>query len=205
MIKKVTIAEKIMKAKNSIRETEEMARLKKEHSINEGVVFISGDAVEFGRKLLVHKKVSMIVPSDIANMDIISAEVKYQEPRPDFIYICEGTLLHILFSVEMLEDNESLETVKDELVQAMRDEGSEVLSEGVLESESGKVPFLSFNNQAVDRIMHNVVFFLWVENRLVIGTINFDFGKMEALEPVVKQMLESIYIEPVKQRKKMVW
>lgn len=212
MIKKDGVAEKIMRVKNALRTSEEMARLSKEHNINEGAVIILEDKINFERKMLANYRISMVVPNTLEEMDQASAEIKYQDSRPEYIYISENALIHISFSVEKLDDKEFDTTkIKDELIDEMKEEVPEspIIANGVLtaslDNEQGQagdinVPYFSFDRKAVDGTAHNIIFLLPVDNRLVIGAITFNSDNMDEIEPIAMQMLESIQIMPKNKR-----
>ena len=138
---------------------------------------IAGKTIEFEeRSFLEEGKIKMMVPKEFTELDAEIAKFKYpSEHRPDIILTDESGTTNILFNhMDETMDNEDAEMIRDRLIGMVRrgNPGIRPLSTGI-EVISGKnVAYVEFSNPVMDGKIYNVMFFLQVADRILMGSFN---------------------------------
>jgi hypothetical protein len=133
------------------------------------------------------------------------AEIKYpSKHRPDEIYTNDDTTINISFSLKNDKaSNEVIPRVKDVIQKAVMrmHSGSRVIESDTMEVSGINISYFDFPSAAIDMDMYNMMFFLSVDNRIVVGSFNCPWVNMDIWKPVITQMLESVEGEEDGQKK----
>jgi len=171
---------------------------KYETKITDGYVIMGEEKVLFGRKFLLDKKFSVIMPETFKLMTPAVAEIKYPSVnRPDFIYTNADTTVNFTFMHrEDKASNEEIPEVKDALqplVMKMYPASSVIESE-TLEAGGINISYYDFIAPALDMNIYTLTFMFSLEERVVLGGFNCPEADMDDWKPIFMQMLESIEV-----------
>jgi len=159
---------------------------------------ISGQWIYFEPQSFAEDKITMMVPKEFSEMAPETARVKYpMEQRPGTILTDHSGAVNILF--DYMEDhmtNEESERYRDNLFGILRrvNPGVKPLESGV-ELVSGKnVAYVSFSNPVMDGKLYNLMFFLEVDGRILMGNFNCLTKTMKYWKQAAFEMMQSIQI-----------
>jgi len=168
------------------------------NNISDGYIIIDEVKVAFERRTVLAGRLSVLMPESFVIMPLELAEKKYPAiQRPEEIYTNNETTVN--FCVSLKNDkaaNEDMPHVKDVIQPAVMrmHSGSKVISSEVIEVSGIKIAYFDFCSAAIDADIYNMMFFLSVDNRIVVGSFNCPWQNMDVWKPVIEQMLETVEI-----------
>jgi len=159
---------------------------------------IDGRWLDFEERTLVEGKITMMVPKEFTEMDMAIAKIKYpSEERPETILTDGNGATNIMFSY--MEDtmvNEESEEVRDQLLAIMRrvNPGIKPLSTGMEVISDKNVAYVEFSNPAIDGKLYNLMFFLELNGRTLMGSFNCFSKAMKYWKKPALEMMQSIQV-----------
>lgn len=178
-------------------ETNNVEKRPEERTIYTGIK-ISGKWIEFEKRLLVENKIMMMIPKDFTVMEPEKARIKYpSEQRPKVILTDHTGTINFMFSHmdENIADGDA-ENVRNHLFGIMRrvNPGIKHLATGT-EVISGKnVAYVEFSNPAIDGKLYNLMFYLQLEGRILMGSFNCGSKVMKYWKKPAFEMMCSIEV-----------
>lgn len=159
-------------------------------------VRIVGKWIYFERRMLLNEEISMMLPEKFELMNEDIARRKYpSEHRPELIMTDETGTVNLMF--QYMEGE-----VTDETVEALRNQVFGMMKRvnpGIKEQEigtmqiSGKtVPYVEFSNPVIDGKLYNLMFYLSVNGRPLMGSFNCQTKVMKYWRSVAFEMVQSI-------------
>lgn len=202
--------EEILKEKRRIQQ--EQAQLlesagketesEKEESIFEGEIFVEGKKVHFERVEIPELQVSIMMPDFFF---LLSEDVKqYIYPagnRPSHVYGGENIYYQLSLSKTSHEvPDEGMVKflpMAKKLMEVMGPK-TKILAADVVkhqvEDSCYHVGILEFISQAVDMSIYNVMFYISINNQLLMGNITFPYKKRNSYIKIAKETIDSIII-----------
>lgn len=168
------------------------------NNILDGYIIIDEEKISFERRTILDERVSVLMPESFVIMPLELAEKKYPAiQRPDEIYTNNDTSVN--FCVSLKNDkatNEDIPRAKDMIQQAVMrmHSGSKVISSEIIGAKGIKIAYFDFCSAAIDTDIYNMMFFLSVDNRIVVGSFNSPWQNMDVWKPVIEQILETVEI-----------
>jgi len=169
-----------------------------ENNILDGYIIFNEEKIDFARKPVLDGRITVIMPEAFAIMAKELAEIKYPSiNRPDEIHTNEETTIN--FSVSLHNDeaaNEDIPDVKDTLEQVIMrmNPASRVMSSETITVSNLNIAYFDFKTAALDMDIYNMMFFLSLDNHIVVGSFNCPWVIMDTWKPVITQMLGSLEV-----------
>ena len=169
-----------------------------ENNISDGYIIIGEEKIPFERKSILNDRISILMPEAFDIMPKEMAEIKYPSMnRADEIYTNEETTINL--SVSHKNDaaaNEDISEVKDALQEVVMRlyPASSVIDSETIDASGVNIAYFDFSSTAIDMDIYNVIFFLSLDDRLVLGSFNCPWENMDEWKPVVLQMLGSVEV-----------
>ena len=170
--------------------------LREESSIYTWLI-IDGEFIDFDEYLVIENKVIMMVPNDFEEMDEETARMKYpSEQRPKTILTDSTGTINILFNWmdEEISNNET-ESFRDSMIDMFNrlNPAIEIQSTGMeVISGNKNVAYMEFVHPVLDGNLYNLMFFLELEGRILMGIFNCRTQSMEEWKGPAFEMMESI-------------
>ena len=175
------------------KETEDI--LHEEGSIYTGMV-IDGEWIEFEDFIMVDNKVAMMIPSDFEEMDEEYAKMKYpSEQRPKTILTDDTKTINVLFNwINEEISNDETESFRDSMIDMFNriNPGIEVQSTGMKVVEGKNVAYMELVHPVLDGNLYNLMFFLELEGRILMGIFNCLKESMEEWKGPALEMMQSV-------------
>ena len=167
-----------------------------ENNIFEGYIIFNEERIVFQKRTVLDGRLSVLMPETFVIMPLELAEKKYPAiQRPDEIYTNSETTVN--FCVSLKNDkatNEDIPRAKDVIQQAVMrmHSGSKVINSETIEVSDLNIAYFDFASAALDADIYNMMFFLSIDNRIVVGSFNCLWQNMDMWKPVVEQMFETV-------------
>ncbi|MBQ2802099.1 MAG: hypothetical protein IJF03_12035 [Lachnospiraceae bacterium] len=204
------VDEEILKEKRRIQQ--EQAQLleserketesEKEESIFDGVITIEGQKVQFERVEIPELQISIMMPDFFF---LLSEEVKqYIYPagnRPSHVYGGENIYYQLSLSKtsHQVPDEGMVKflPMAKKLMEVMGPK-TKILAANVVkhpvEDTCYHVGIMEFISQAVDMSIYNVMFYISINNQLLMGNITFPYKKRNSYMKIAKETIDSIIV-----------
>ena len=169
--------------------------LPEEGSVYTGIV-IDGEWIEFEDFIMIESKVAMRIPSDFEEMDLEYAKMKYpSEQRPKTILTDDTKTINVLFNWmnEEISNNET-ESFRDSMIEMFNriNPGIEVQSTGLEVVDGKNIAYMELVHPVLDGNLYNLMFFLELEGRILMGIFNCPTSSMEEWKEPAFEMMQSI-------------
>jgi len=167
-----------------------------ENNVLDGYIIVDEERIEFQRRTVLDGRLSVLMPESFVIMPLELAEKKYPAvQRPDEIYTNNETTVN--FCVSLKNDqatNEDIPRAKDIIQKAVMrmHSGSKVISSEAIEVSGVNIAYFDFCSAAIDTDIYNMMFFLSVDNRIVVGSFNCPWQNMDVWKPVIEQMFGTV-------------
>ena len=168
-----------------------------ERSIYTGVR-ICGKWIYFERQFFAENSISMMVPKNFVPMTQEAAKIKYpSEHRPETILTDETGTINLMFQyMEGEADSETIETFRNQVFGLMK-----YANPGIKEREVGEtdidghhIAYVEFTNNALGGKLYNLMFFISIKGRPLMGSFNCITKDVKYWQPVAVEMMKSIKI-----------
>lgn len=166
------------------------------NNILDGYIIIDEKKTAFERRTILGGRLSVLMPEPFVIMPLELAEKKYPAiQRPEEIYTNNETTVN--FCVSLKNDNatnEDIPRAKDMIQHAVMrmHSGSKVINSETIEVSGINISYFDFCSAALDADIYNMMFFLSVDNRIVVGSFNCPWQNMDVWKPVIEQMLGTV-------------
>lgn len=167
------------------------------HSIYNGIKIL-GKCFRFERRTLAEETISMMIPEKFSPMNPEIAKIKYpSEQRPETILTDETGAINLMFQyMEGEVSNTTIETFRNQIFGMMKR-----INPGIKEQEIGmvdvagvQIAYVEFSNNAMDGKLYNLMFYLAVKGRPLMGSFNCRTKEMKYWRGVALEMMQSIQI-----------
>ena len=164
---------------------------------------IAGQWVEFEERQFIDNMLAMMVPTEFTELDQESAKIKYpMEQRPKTILTDPSGTTNILFShMDEPMTNEDAEFVRDRLFRIMQrvNPGIKPQLTGIEVISEKNVAYMEFSNLAIDGKVYNLMFFLELDGKTLMGSFNCLTKSIKYWKAPAYEMMRSIKILPSKE------
>lgn len=171
--------------------------IEEKYGIDNGIRIL-GKWIYFERRFLAGEAVSMMVPEKFSTLSPEIAKIKYpSEQRPETILTDEtGTINLMLQYMDGEVENETIETFRNQIFGVMKrvNPGIKEQELGVIEKAEAKIAYVEFSNPAMDGKLYNLMFYLAVKRRPLMGSFNCRTKDMKYWRKVAFQMVRSIQL-----------
>lgn len=168
-----------------------------EYSIYTGVK-IYGKMYQFERRIFEENGISMMVPEEFTAMSEETARLKYpSEHRPDTILTDNTETVNILF--QFMEGEVESSTIKDfrnQVFGLMKyvNPGIKEREIGEIDIEGNTIAYVEFSNNAIGGKLYNLMFYMSINGKPLMGSINCLTKDVKYWRPVAIEMMQSIEI-----------
>lgn len=169
-----------------------------EQSIYENNITIYDIPVKFSEYLLLNKKISILMPADfnLVDKEIIDKMYPLGSP-PNEVYSNSYIDLNIGFSeTGHIIINESIKEFS-QIVRSMLEKTGpnvKIYGENFIKSAEDNIAILEFVSHTFDNILYNLMFFCSIDDKALIGFINFKIENIKRIKPIAREIIASIKI-----------
>lgn len=197
--------EELLKAKRQLQEqekksmSEETLERELKESIFDGKIHIFEREVVFARRIISELGISIYMPEEFFKLDDETRKIIYPMDRaPSYVYCSDKINFQIAFNyTENNVPNDGIARfmiIAKKLIENMGPK-VRILGTAVIEKDGKNIGIMEFLSKAIDMTMYNVMFYFSLEERLMIGTINFPSEYKKRLVKVAKEIIDSLKIE----------
>ncbi len=183
-------------ASKNVKQVEKDVQAEAEKSIFDTGVKILGKWISFERCLLAKETITMMLPKDFVPMPLEIARMKYpSEHRPETILTEEtGSVNLMLQYMEGDVDNNTIETFRNQVFGMMKrvNSGIKEREMGAVDVAGARIAYVEFSNNAMDGKLYNLMFYLPVKGKPLMGSFNCMTKDMKYWKPVAFEMMQSI-------------
>lgn len=197
----LTLRQEVKEAKAlGEREARENANLEREiaQSIYDERVEIFGQPTVFAERNLLDDKISMRLPVDFEPLDEESVKLMYRFGNPPPLVMSNEPLRFTLGfndTEHRVADNQLKEFV--EVAQLMLERVGpkvSILEKDMIDCGPDRVALLAMVSQTLDAPLYNIMFYVSINGRLVMGFINFKYEDHKRLAPLAKEIIGSLRV-----------
>ena len=186
--------------KNNIDEGKEQNKKKEKDNWNTYSIYtgvkISGKWLHFERRLFPENAVSIMLPEKFVPMSDETVRRKYpSEHRPDTILTDEtGTINFLLQYMDGNVDDTTIDTFRNQIFGLMKyaNPGIKEREIGEVDIEKLHIAYVEFSNNAIGGKLYNLMFYLNVNGKPLMGSFNCLTKDMKYWRPVAVEMMQSI-------------
>ena len=186
--------------KNNIDEGKEQNKKKEKDNWNTYSIYtgvkISGKWLHFERRLFPENAVSIMLPEKFVPMSDETVRIKYpSEHRPDTILTDEtGTINFLLQYMDGNVDDTTIDTFRNQIFGLMKyaNPGIKEREIGEVDIEKIHIAYVEFSNNAIGGKLYNLMFYLNVNGKPLMGSFNCLTKDMKYWRPVAVEMMQSI-------------
>lgn len=169
-----------------------------DRSIYSGVR-ICGKWVYFERRIIEENMISMMIPKDFIPMTKEAMKIKYpSEHRPGIILTDETGTVNILFQyMEGESDSSNIVNLRNQVFGLMKyaNPGIREREVGEIDASGQHIAYVEFTNNALGGKLYNLMFYISVKGRPLMGSFNCTTKDMKYWQPVAMEMMQSIKVE----------
>lgn len=180
------------------RHSQETVEQEIKQSIYDEVVHVFGIPVQFEDFNIIDGKASIRMPSDfIARSQEEIESVYFLGSKPQYVF--SDGFLNFMVALNWTSNAIAEEHIFDFTKFAKNaieriGPKARILNTEKLQRENGNMSILQFIAQTIDSVNYNVMFFVSLEGRLFIGSINFEQKYAKRLLPLALEMAKSFTI-----------
>lgn len=197
--------EEILKARRAIekeaerKHSEDNINKELEESIFDGVIHIYEEEVQFERRRNEEYGISMMMPAASFEVDEELKKLLYpMDKRPKYVYGNESVNITVSFNyTEHKISEEQLDMFLSYSEKLLRSAGPKVMhvKKQMCQRDGYKMAVMEFASAAVDTKVYNIVFYVSIKGKLLMGTIYFPLELKKRQIKIAKEMLDSFAIE----------
>lgn len=194
--------EEIMKERKSAAQAqinaldEEQKERERQESIFDGCVHIEGKEVHFARRQDDEAGISIFMPESFEKLDDETRKTFYPFGNPPrSVYADFETPFQITLNrTDSVVPDDGIPKFMQMSAKLLENYGpkSKILANGVVRLHDHNIGIMEVGTRAVDCNVHNVMFYVSVEDRIMVGNINFATKYSKRMMPVAKQIIDSI-------------
>lgn len=164
-------------------------------SIENGIKIL-GKWVYFERRLLANETITMMLPSNFAEMNPDTARIKYpSEQRPEIILTDETGTVNLMFQyMEGEADDGTIESFRNQIFGMMKrvNPGIKEREIGSIDVAGKRIAYVEFSNNVMDGKLYNLMFYLAVKGQPLMGSFNCRTKEMKYWRQAAFEMMQSI-------------
>ena len=164
-------------------------------SIDTGIKIL-GRWIYFERRSLAKETITMMLPKDFVPMSSDIARKKYpSEQRPETILTDETGTINLMFQyMEGEESNTTIESFRNRIFGMMKrvNPGIKEREMGVVDAAGKQIAYVEFSNPVMDGKLYNLMFYMSVKGRPLMGSFNCRTKEMKYWRTVAFEMMQSI-------------
>lgn len=164
-------------------------------SIDTGIKIL-GRWIYFERQPLAKETITMMLPKDFVPMSPDIARKKYpSEQRPETILTDETGTINLMFQyMEGEESNTTIESFRNRIFGMMKrvNPGIKEREMGVVDAAGEQIAYVEFSNPVMDGKLYNLMFYLAVKGRPLMGSFNCRTKEMKYWRSAAFEMMQSI-------------
>lgn len=164
-------------------------------SIDTGIKIL-GRWIYFERQPLAKETITMMLPKDFVPMSPDIARKKYpSEQRPETIFTDETGTINLMFQyMEGEESNTTIESFRNRIFGMMKrvNPGIKEREMGVVDAAGEQIAYVEFSNPVMDGKLYNLMFYLAVKGRPLMGSFNCRTKEMKYWRSAAFEMMQSI-------------
>lgn len=176
--------------------SQENGQIKAENRSIQTGIKISGKWITFERRPLAKETITMMVPADFTEMSPETAKIKYpSEQRPESILTDETGTVNLMFRfMEGEETDETIEKFRNQIFGMMKrvNPGIKEQEIGLTEAGGKQIAYVEFSNPVMDGKLYNLMFYLAVDSRPLMGSFNCRTKDMKYWRSAAFEMIQSI-------------
>jgi hypothetical protein len=159
----------------------------------------SSKKIELEKRSILSDRIEILLPKNFTVMSEEMAKIKYpSERRPTLIYTNDETTVNIAFShlTTKIKDSEITEfkaTTKSNLDKAYSN--ANFLKDTIITNNNKNIGVLELITPALDTKVYNLMFFMELDGKLLLGSINCTEALMKEWQPIAQEILQSIKIK----------
>lgn len=157
---------------------------------------IYGKWIYFERCPLANQTITMMLPKNFVQMDPDMARKKYpSEQRAETILTDETGTINLMFQYMEGEVNDALiENFANQIFGLMKrvNPGIKEREIGLFDASEKKITYIEFSNPVMDGKLYNIMFFLAVNGRPLMGSFNCRTKEMKYWRTAAFEMIQSI-------------
>ncbi len=194
--------EEIMKERKSAAQAqmdaldEEQRERERQESIFDEFVHIEGREVRFARRPDEDVGISLYMPESFEKLDDETRKSFYPFGNPPkSVYADFETPFQITLNrTDSVVPDDGIPKFMKMSAKLLENYGpkSKILANGVVRLHDHNIGIMEAGTRAVDCNVHNVMFYVSVDDRVMIGNINFPTKYSKRMMPVAKQIIDSI-------------
>ena len=190
------IKERKAAAMAQLNDGEAISDEKVQESIYEQSVHLGEVEVVFSRREVTEIGISIYMPE---SFDVLDEELKktfypFGNP-PQYVYADFDIPFQITLNrTEHVVPDDGIPKLMKMSAKIMENYGpkSKILANGVIRQHNHNIGIMEVGTRAVDSNVHNVMFYISVEEKVVIGNITFATKNSKQIIPIAKQIIDSI-------------
>ena len=159
---------------------------------------IQGKRISFARRALAKETITMMVPTNFSEMSPEMARMKYpSEHRPETILTDEFGVTNLMFQyMDENVSNDTIEVFRNQVFGMMKRVNPSLKEReiGALDVKETKIAYVEFSNNTMDGKLYNLMFYLPVDGKPLMGSFNCQTKEMKYWREPVFDMLRSIEI-----------
>lgn len=167
-------------------------------NILESGIKVQGKRINFERQLLAKQTITMMVPTNFSEMSQEMARIKYpSEHRPETILTDGLGVTNLMFQyMDENVSNDTIEQFRNQVFGMMKrvNPGLKEREIGALDVKETKIAYVEFSNNTMDGKLYNLMFYLPVDGKPLMGSFNCQTKEMKYWREPVFEMLRSIEI-----------
>lgn len=194
----VTMKKKLVEYNEERYSEENIDKEIAEQSIFNNNITIYDIPVNFGEYLLLNEKISILMPTDfnLLDKDIVEKLYPLGNP-PQEVYSNSYIDLNIGFSLTgHIITNDAITDFSQVVKSMLEKTGPNVkfYGDNFIKSDENNIAILEFVSHTIDNIIYNLMFFCSIENKVLIGFINFKIENIKRIKPLAREIITSIKI-----------
>jgi hypothetical protein len=155
--------------------------------------------IELEKRSILSDRIEILLPKNFTVMSEEMAKIKYpSERRPTLIYTNDETSVNIAFNLltTKIKDSEITEfkaATKSNLDKAYSN--ANFLKDTIITNNNKNIGVLELITPALDTKVYNLMFFMELDGKLLLGSINCTEALMKEWQPIAQEILQSIKIK----------
>ena len=182
-------------SKSAEKAEENVTADSEKQSIDTGIKIL-GRWIYFERRSLAKETITMMLPKDFVPMSSDIARKKYpSEQRPETILTDETGTINLMFQyMEGEESNTTIESFRNRIFGMMKrvNPGIKEREMGVVDAAGKQIAYVEFSNPVMDGKLYNLMFYMSVKGRPLMGSFNCRTKEMKYWRTVAFEMMQSI-------------
>lgn len=164
-------------------------------SIDAGIKIL-GKWIYFERRPLAKETITMMLPKDFVPMSPDIARKKYpSEQRPETILTDKTGTINLMFQyMEGEVSDATIESFRNQIFGMMKrvNPGIKEQEMGLVDAAGKQIAYVEFSNPVMDGKLYNLMFYLAVKGRPLMGSFNCRTKEMKYWRSAAFEMMQSI-------------